>query len=256
MAIFPSLIPFIPTYYKFPSGNFGIIKNGELKIRKYWNINEEINIAIITNETEALEQLKQLLVSSVKYRLISDVPFGTFLSGGIDSSLVTAIAQSLNSKPVDTFNISFGDAKYNESQYAKAIADYLGTNHHEYKVTENDAIALIPGLLDIYDEPYADSSAIPTLLVSKMARQNVTMTLSGDGGDELFMGYGAYKWANRLSNPFIKAMQKPARAVFSAMNDKYRRASHLFESVSDDDLASHIFSQNNVFFQELKLPKF
>jgi len=234
--------------YKFPAGSLAILKGNELKIKKYWSIEDKIKSNVLDNEQEALAELKQLLVSSVKYRMISDVTFGTFLSGGIDSSLVTAIAQSLSSEPVNTFNISFTDTKYDESSYAKAIAGHLGTKHHEYKVTEKDARELIPGLMDVYDEPFADSSAIPTMLVSKMAKQNVTMTLSGDGGDELFMGYGAYYWARRLINPFVKALRGPAEAVLSSMNDKYRRASHLFEKVSDENLASHIFSQEQYLF--------
>jgi asparagine synthase (glutamine-hydrolysing) len=234
--------------YKFPAGNFAVIKGFNLNIIKYWSIEDKITPYVLNDEQEAVEQLKKLLVSSVKYRMISDVPFGTFLSGGIDSSLITAIAQSLSTEPVNTFNIRFIDAKYDESHYAKAIAGFIGTRHHEYTVTEKDAIDLIPNLLGIYDEPFADSSAIPTLLVSKMAKQNVTMTLSGDGGDELFMGYGAYKWAQRLNNPIISVARRPVRSILSGMNDKYRRASHLFEKVSKDQLASHIFSQEQYLF--------
>jgi len=241
--------------YKFPAGSLAILKGNDLKIKKYWRIEDKIKSNVLDNEQEALAELKQLLVSSVRYRMISDVPFGTFLSGGIDSSLVTAIAQSLSSEPVNTFNISFADTKYDESSYAKAIADHLGTKHHEYKVTEKDARELIPGLMDVYDEPYADSSAIPTMLVSKMAKQNVTMTLSGDGGDELFMGYGAYNWARRLNNPFIKALRKPAGAILHGLNDKYRRASHLFEEVADEQLASHIFSQEQYLFSRKEVTK-
>jgi len=242
--------------YKFPSGSYAIVKGDELKIQQYWSIDDKIKSSTLHDKQEAFGQLKQLLVGSVKFRLISDVPFGTFLSGGIDSSLVTAIAQSLSSEPVNTFNISFADSKFDESKYATAIAEHLGTNHHEYKVTEKDAIELIPDLIDIYDEPYADSSAIPTLLVSKMARQNVTMTLSGDGGDELFMGYGAYNWARRLKNPFIRTLRSPAQRILSGMNDKYRRASHLFESVAEKNMSSHIFSQEQYLFSRSEISGF
>jgi len=239
--------------YKFPSGCYAHINGAGLNIKKYWAIEDKILPETQQNEKEACHQLKELLVSSVKYRMISDVPFGTFLSGGIDSSLVTAIAQSLRPEPVKTFNIRFAESKYDESPYARAVAKYLGTNHHEYTVTEKNAIELIPVLNDIYDEPYADSSAIPTLLVSKMAKQNVTMALSGDGGDELFMGYGAYQWARRLNNPFIKPFRKPAQLLLSNMSNKYRRASALFAYENEATLKSHIFSQEQYLFSSKEI---
>eukprot|EP00736_Rhodelphis_marinus_P010171 Rmarinus@m.13112 len=162
---------------------------------------KKISSNILSDETEAKEQLAELLQASVSRRLVSDVPFGTFLSGGIDSSLVTALAQKATSEKLKTFSIGFDDAKHDESGFARKVSEYLGTEHHEYRVTEKDALELISEILPQYDEPYADSSAIPTMLVSKMARQEVTMTLSGDGGDELFHGYGMYSWAERLANP-------------------------------------------------------
>ncbi|MGD0711605.1 MAG: asparagine synthase (glutamine-hydrolyzing), partial [Bacteroidales bacterium] len=203
--------------YKFPSGSWAKLNSKGFEIKKYWNIDDKISDKLITDENEAKEKLKELLISSVKYRMISDVPFGTFLSGGIDSSLVTAIAQSLSTEPVKTFNIRFEDSKYDESPFARAVSEYLGTSHHEYTVTEKDGIELIPELMNIYDEPFADSSAIPTLLVSKMAKQHVSMTLSGDGGDELFMGYGAYNWAERLNKPFIKNFRAPIKGTLSLL---------------------------------------
>jgi len=241
--------------YKFPSGSWAKLSSKGLEIKKYWNIDDKISDKLITDENEAKEILKELLVSSVKYRMISDVPFGTFLSGGIDSSLVTAIAQSLSNNPVKTFNIRFEDSKYDESPYAKAISKFLGTDHHEYTVTEKDAIDLIPELNNIYDEPFADSSALPTLLVSKMAKQNVTMTLSGDGGDELFMGYGAYRWAERLDNPFIHAFRSPIKKTLSLLNNRCKRASHLFENVAQENSCSYIFSQEQYLFSRSEIKK-
>jgi len=239
--------------FKFPSGSYAILKGNDLSIKKYWKIGDKIKPATITNEHDAKAQLKELLISSVRYRMISDVPFGTFLSGGIDSSLVTAIAQSLSSEPVKTFNIRFEEAKFDESPYAKAISKCLGTDHHEYTVTEKDAIEQIPELLNIYDEPFADSSAIPTLLVSKMAKKNVTMILSGDGGDELFMGYGAYRWAKRLNNPFVHAFRSPIQTTLSLLSDRYKRASHLFENVKKENICSHIFSQEQYLFSRSEI---
>jgi asparagine synthase (glutamine-hydrolysing) len=238
------------------SGSGSSSGSGNLVIKKYWNIDDKISDKLITDENEAKGRLKELLVSSIKYRMISDVPFGTFLSGGIDSSLVTAIAQSVSSEPVKTFTIGFKEATHDESHYAKAVAEYLGTKHHEYILTEKDAMDMIPELSGIYDEPFADSSAIPTLLVSKMARQNVTMTLSGDGGDELFMGYGAYKWVERLNNPLIKIFRAPIKAsLSSSSSSRHRRASHLFENVPADQLCSHIFSQEQLLFSRSEIKK-
>ena len=239
--------------YKFPSGSYGILSHKGLEIKRYWNIHDKISENQITDEHEAKNSLKGLLISSVKYRMISDVPFGTFLSGGIDSSLVTAIAQSINAEPIKTFNIRFNESKYDESPYARAVAKYLQTNHTEYTLTEKDALELIPQLPRIYDEPFADSSAIPTLLVSKMARQQVTMTLSGDGGDELFMGYGAYRWAERLDNPFVKTFRAPIGKSLSLLNNRCKRAAHLFEKVQQENMRSHIFSQEQYLFSRAEI---
>ena len=131
------------------------------------------------------------------------MPIGTFLSGGIDSSLVSAISQQVNEKPINTFSIGFEDEKHNESFHAKKVAKYLGTNHNEFILKEKDALSELESIMEHFDEPFADSSALPTMLVSKMAREHVTVCLSGDGGDELFMGYGAYTWANRINHPIF-----------------------------------------------------
>ena len=181
------------------------------------------------------------------------MPYGTFLSGGIDSSLITAIASKVSSEKLNTFTIRFDDAKYNEADFAKKIAEYLGTNHHEFTVTYNDAKQLVDEITSVYDEPYADSSAIPTMLVSKLARQHVTMTLSGDGGDELFHGYGAYNWANRLNKPLVSTFRKPISKIFSLMADKYRRAGKVFDYQEISKIKSHIFSQEQYFFSNNEL---
>ena len=242
---------------KFPSGSFAVVKNNNEKINfsisKYWDIDEKISKSIITDEFEAKGKLKSLLEKSVKYRMISDVPFGTFLSGGIDSSLVTAIAQSLSSTPIKTFSIGFNEAKNNESQYARNIANYLKTDHHEFVVSYKNAIDLIPDIFEYYDEPYADSSAIPTMLVSKLAKEYVTMTLSGDGGDELFHGYGAYLWANRLDNTINRLFGASASCIFSKLSNKYKRVSHLLKYVNKEDIKSHIFSQEQYYFSKSEI---
>ena len=147
---------------------------------------------------EAVDELESLLSSSVKRRLMSDVPLGVFLSGGIDSSVVAALAQKQNSQPINTFSIGFNEKKYNEAHYAKNVAEFLGTNHHEHYFSANDALEVIPKLADIWDEPFSDSSQIPTFMLSKMTAQKVKVALSGDGGDELFYGYTKYLLSNQL----------------------------------------------------------
>ncbi|MBL4586777.1 MAG: asparagine synthase (glutamine-hydrolyzing) [Flavobacteriales bacterium] len=240
---------------KFPSGHWAVFDGEMLTKTCYWNPNEKIKSEVVSDENEAKEQLELLLKESVSKRLMSDVPFGTFLSGGVDSSLVTALAQHSTSKKLKTFSIGFDDPKHNEAGFAKQVAEHLETDHHEYILTEKDALELVTEILPQYDEPYADSSAIPTMLVSKMARQEVTMTLSGDGGDELFMGYGAYNWAERLSNPLISAFHKPIGAALYLGNDRFKRISKLFDYSDTDFLPAHIFSQEQYMFSQKEIDK-
>ncbi len=241
---------------KLPPGHWGVWDGNEFAIKCWWDLRGKVTpVNVKMDFEEAKEQLRDLVVSAVKYRLISDVPYGTFLSGGIDSSLVTAVAQSLHSQPINTFTIGSWDKAYDESGYAQAIAEHLKTNHHALIISEKDALEWMPALTGIYDEPFADSSAIPTLLVSRMARQHVTVTLSGDGGDELFMGYGAYLWAQRLANPIVKMAKWPASQLLKAGPVKYRRAARLFDSVPRNELKSHIFSQEQYLFARKEIQK-
>jgi asparagine synthase (glutamine-hydrolysing) len=233
---------------KFPSGNWGMFDGTTFTTSCYWSPEEKITKDVWTDEFSAKIHLDQLLTDAVERRLISDVPFGTFLSGGVDSSLVTALAQKVSSSPVKTFSIGVDNAKYNEARFADQVAQHLGTEHHSFTVTEKDALELITEIIPQFDEPFSDSSAIPTMLVSKMARQSVTMTLSGDGGDELFMGYGAYVWANRLSHPIVKALRTPTSLLLSHGNDRQKRVSKLLSVNKRGSLSSHIFSQEQNMF--------
>ena len=198
--------------FKVNPGCYLEISESKIKENRYWDANnfffdKEINF---NSDEEAVNKLEELLISSIDYRMISDVPIGSFLSGGIDSSLVSAVMQSLSKTPVETFSLGFDVEGYNEAPYAKNIANHLGTSHNELYVTPQETKDIIPGLSTFYDEPYADSSAIPTMFVSSLAKKKVTVVLSGDGGDELFGGYTRYQSFKKLNS--IPTFFKPLAA--------------------------------------------
>ena len=179
------------------------LKSQNFEEIKYWDVVDFYNKPKLDiSQNEAIERTEELLKSSFEYRMVSDVPVGVFLSGGYDSSVVTAILQSGRSEKLNTFTIGFKEKGFDEAPYAKEVAKYLGTNHTEYYCTQKDALEIIPKLCELYDEPFGDSSAIPTTLVSQLARKYVTVSLSADGGDEIFAGYSKYTTTMQYFNKF------------------------------------------------------
>ena len=237
--------------YKLEPGACLRLKNNSLEIFKYWSVDSSLSEDVLSNEKQALVLLSDLLSSSVQFQLRSDVPFGVFLSGGIDSSLITSLAVKFSGTKINTFSIGFEENKFDESRYAAAVAKHLGTNHHQFIVKFKDAFNLIEDIVNVYDEPFADSSAIPTMLVSKLAKQHVTVTLSGEGGDELFMGYGAYKWAQRLESFPFNAFRPLMGSAFEKMSTRFKRISKLLSY--DEYSFSHIFSQEQYLFSKAEL---
>ena len=189
---------------------------GDVAVRTYWNLADVVSRGhadrFTGTEADAVTELDGLLRTVLKGQMMADVPLGAFLSGGIDSSTIVALMQAQSERPIQTFTIGFEQAGFNEATHARAVADHLGTDHHELYVTPEHALQVVPKLPTIYDEPFADSSQIPTFLVSEMCRRHVTVSLSGDAGDELFGGYNRHVAAQGLWDK-LSRVPLPARTL-------------------------------------------
>lgn len=233
---------------KLPPGHCLTFKDDKLTVCRYWSLPVPSDDSHTINEFDASEQLAFLLNNSVKQHLVSDVPLGVFLSGGIDSSLVTAIASRHSIAPLKTFSIGFDHKSYNELPYAKLVANYFSTSHHEHMASIEEEI-ILQHLVYHFDEPFADSSAIPMYYVSRMAKESVTVALSGDGGDELFGGYNWYRWVLQV----MASQRVPMlfRTIFSSLDHFFPRSyygKHFIKSLALDEF--EIFKERISFFQD------
>src|SRR5215831_10997927 len=198
----PSPLTAFQSISKLPPGHSLLWKNGEIKLERYWQIDFSNKISI--DEEEAGERVVELLREAVRVRLMSEVPLGAFLSGGIDSSAVVALMAQESSERVKTFSIGFEEQDFSELHHARRVAEYVGSEHHEF-IVKPDAMEILPTLVEHYGEPFADSSAIPSYYVSRETRKHVTVALNGDGGDECFAGYERYAAMN-LAQRYVKLL--------------------------------------------------
>ena len=239
--------------HKVPSGSYITVSRAGSKTTTYWNLKQNYRTAhqrgVITDEGEALKGLRHMVTRAVKRRMVADVPLGAFLSGGYDSSLVTAVMQEQSSAPTKTFTVGFHEPEYNEATYAYEIADFLKTDHYEKYLHLNEVLALVDNIPTFFDEPFADSSQLPTMLVSQVAREKVSVALSGDGGDEFFCGYTRYDevmayWRFRNLFKLISKAHSKLRigGVLNFFDVKYKKLLH-FDSLANTINNRYLMSQ-------------
>ena len=242
---------------KLEPAHFLIFKNGKITTEKYWDFKYE-KITEVKTENEYIAQLKELLKEAVQVRLISEVPLGAFLSGGVDSSTIVALMSQISGKPVKTFSIGFNEDSFNELKYARIAAKHFNTEHHEFIVTP-DLVNIVDELVWHFDEPFADSSALPTYMVSKMARDFVTVVLSGDGGDELFAGYTRYvtdrkrsgleKLPNVIRGGLLKPLSENLPHGFRGKNYLYNASLGAVDRYIDSVSHFNLLGKNELYSQ-------
>lgn len=230
---------------KLPPGHFAVFEKGQLSVQRYWDFDPTLQTPM--SRGEAVERLRELLTDSVRLRLQSDVPLGSFLSGGIDSSLITAIAQQQLDTPVRTFSIGFPIADFDETSYAAQVAEHLGTDHRRFEV-QPGGVDIIDKLVWHYDEPFGDSSAVPTWYLSELTRREVTVALSGDGGDELFAGYDRYRalWLSVKLRRMFPIHKTPGIGLIQRLPDSNkqrslsRRAKRFLEAIGQPEARRYL----------------
>ncbi|PLW93993.1 MAG: asparagine synthase (glutamine-hydrolyzing) [Marinilabiliales bacterium] len=249
LGYFPGEETVVSEIKRVPAGTYGEFKNGEIQFTRFRYLPDSAKKKLTEPYSEIKKELDNKLRTAVEGTLISDVPLGVFLSGGIDSSLVSAYASELSSKKLKSFTIASPDKNHDESSYAREIAKHLGLDHIEMMLSEKEAKELCGQLLNDMDEPLADSSFIPTYFVSALARRHVTVSLSGDGGDELFMGYGSYRWAKRINNPLYKIGAAGIRPfVKNSSSPRWQKANQYFDRKLKAYQKSNLFALEHGFF--------
>lgn len=242
--------------YKLPPGHYFIFRKNKLFTEKYWSLNFSKKIELSLGEWENLIFLE--IKRAVKSHLVSDVPVGALLSGGLDSSIIVALMAMNSSKRINTFNIGFDDSKFDESRYAKKVSNLYKTNHTQFSVTSDDLINNIENVIDIFDEPIADNSILPTILVSKLARTKVKVALTGDGGDENFAGYERYtivnlsKYTSSLSPILKKMLHLTSKISFKLYPGKHTERLNRFLATIDDPFYRKYLNYNSFFTNAIK----
>ncbi|MDT7041659.1 asparagine synthase (glutamine-hydrolyzing) [Candidatus Nitronereus thalassa] len=239
---FPSPFTLYSSVCKLPAGHWLEYCTGKTETGSYWSplFIEPVDNWMCRAENEVLDELDCLMTKSVRSRLVSDVPLGAFLSGGIDSSLVVALMRKVRNDPIKTFTIGFHEPQYDESRHAQAVANLLGTDHHQEVLSVDDLLALVPSFHQHFDEPFFDSSAFPALAVSRLARKEVTVVLGGDGGDELFGGYHYYSILRRLES-FYRFPQMMRAGLARLLSRVPSHKCRLLASVLGEPDALHAF---------------
>ena len=241
----PSPLSILENIFKLQPGKYMVfdLNTKSIEITEYWNLNKVKTIGISYDEAKI--KLKTLIQDAVRIRMESDVPIGTFLSGGIDSSLVTALATKMSNNKIKTFTIAFDDPKYNESKVAERFSNVLGTEHKTTTCRVEDLLELVPKLFEVYDEPFADSSALPSLLLNKVTKEHVTVALSGDGGDESFLGYIHFDLLHKFKTisgiPFFIRKLLAKTSLYKFLNIKKETFESLFLSKNSRAFSNAIF---------------
>jgi asparagine synthase (glutamine-hydrolysing) len=247
----------LENFHKLPNGHYLVAQQGKVEVKSYYNFTDKIAPRPLAprKEEDVLDEFEELLSSAVKFRQISDVPIGAFLSGGTDSSLICALFQKQNTNAVNTFTIGFDVEGYDESGYAARVAAILKTNHSETHLSDKSSMSIVEKIANYYDEPFAAPSTIPSYLVCHEARKKVTVAMSGDGGDELFMGYGYYELYSKVKKMYKMdpgAGRMIMNSLFRMMGPRYQRASRLMK-LPKKDLFVHLWSEQQYMYSEKEI---
>jgi asparagine synthase (glutamine-hydrolysing) len=246
-------IPFPHTIYrdifKLPPGKYIQFKAGRFEIKQFVSLSQFVTDRVVVDEKEALENIDQLLMKAVERQNIADVPVGVFLSGGTDSSILAALTKKISDKKVQTFSVGFENSMFDELPYAAAVAKFLGTEHHEIQVTSKQMLDNLYEIIDAYDEPYIIAAGFPAFAISAFTSKHVKVALSGEGADEMFMGYGFHSWAQRMDQfPLKQLGGLIGMGLRMSPNIIHQQKGRLFQNSKKYSPQSHIFSEEQYYF--------